>query len=68
MASGAYERGSGKPFCCATIVPGYRLAQEDWPFLFNSYYETEGARIRAGGRARDAVAPDARPGARMALG
>ena len=31
-------------FCCATHVPGYRLAQEDWPFLFNSYYETEGAR------------------------
>lgn len=26
-------------------VPGYRLHREDWPFLFNSYYEAEGARI-----------------------
>ena len=25
--------------------PGYRLFNEDWPFLFNSYYEAEGARI-----------------------
>lgn len=26
-------------------VPGYRLHDERWPFLFNSYYEAEGARI-----------------------
>lgn len=26
-------------------VPGYRLHHADWPFLFNSYYEAEGARI-----------------------
>ena len=26
-------------------APGYRLHREDWPFLFNSYYEAEGARI-----------------------
>lgn len=26
-------------------VPGYRLHNTDWPFLFNSYYEAEGARI-----------------------
>ncbi|MCL9981684.1 MAG: ergothioneine biosynthesis protein EgtB [Erythrobacter sp.] len=26
-------------------VPGYRLHCEDWPFLFNSYYEAEGPRI-----------------------
>jgi ergothioneine biosynthesis protein EgtB len=26
-------------------APGYRLFREDWPFLFNSYYEAEGARI-----------------------
>lgn len=26
-------------------VPGYRLFDESWPFLFNSYYEAEGARI-----------------------
>lgn len=26
-------------------VPEYRLHREDWPFLFNSYYEAEGARI-----------------------
>ena len=26
-------------------LPGYRLFREDWPFLFNSYYEAEGARI-----------------------
>ena len=25
--------------------PGYRLHHERWPFLFNSYYEGEGARI-----------------------
>jgi ergothioneine biosynthesis protein EgtB len=26
-------------------APGYRLHDERWPFLFNSYYEAEGARI-----------------------
>lgn len=26
-------------------VQGYRLHREDWPFLFNSYYEAEGPRI-----------------------
>ena len=26
-------------------APGYRLYREDWPFLFNSYYDAEGARI-----------------------
>jgi len=26
-------------------LPGYRLYDEQWPFLFNSYYETEGERI-----------------------
>ena len=26
-------------------VPGYRLYREDWPFLFNSYYEAEGERM-----------------------
>ncbi|ROT95589.1 ergothioneine biosynthesis protein EgtB [Altererythrobacter sp. FM1] len=26
-------------------LPGYRLWNDDWPFLFNSYYEAEGARI-----------------------
>ena len=26
-------------------APGYRLHDDRWPFLFNSYYETEGARI-----------------------
>ncbi len=25
-------------------LPGYRLFSDDWPFLFNSYYEAEGAR------------------------
>jgi len=25
--------------------PGYRLFRDDWPFLFNSYYEAEGQRI-----------------------
>lgn len=25
--------------------PEYRLYDEDWPFLFNSYYEAEGARL-----------------------
>lgn len=29
-------------------APGYRLYREDWPFLFNSYYEAEGARIGRG--------------------
>ena len=26
-------------------LPGYRLHDERWPFVFNSYYETEGARL-----------------------
>ena len=26
-------------------APGYTLWRDDWPFLFNSYYEAEGARI-----------------------
>lgn len=26
-------------------APGYRLYHDSWPFLFNSYYEAEGARI-----------------------
>jgi len=29
---------------------GYRLHDERWPFLFNSYYEAEGARIARGSR------------------
>ena len=31
-------------------VPGYRLHDERWPFLFNSYYEGEGARLERGRR------------------
>jgi len=31
-------------------APGYRLHDERWPFLFNSYYEAEGARIARGSR------------------
>ena len=31
-------------------APGYRLYDERWPFLFNSYYEAEGARIARGAR------------------
>ena len=30
--------------------PGYRLFDERWPFLFNSYYEAEGARHPRAGR------------------
>ena len=26
-------------------APGYALYDQDWPFLFNSYYEAEGARL-----------------------
>ena len=26
-------------------APGYRLLNADWPYLFNSYYEAEGARL-----------------------
>jgi len=31
-------------------LPGYRLYSPDWPFLFNSYYEAEGARLPRGQR------------------
>jgi ergothioneine biosynthesis protein EgtB len=31
-------------------APGYRLYRQDWPFLFNSYYEAEGARISRAAR------------------
>ena len=31
-------------------VPGYQLYDEQWPFLFNSYYEAEGERIMRGKR------------------
>ncbi len=31
-------------------APRYRLYREDWPFLFNSYYEAEGARISRAAR------------------
>ena len=31
-------------------LPGYRLFHEQWPFLFNSYYEAEGARISRASR------------------
>jgi ergothioneine biosynthesis protein EgtB len=31
-------------------APGYRLHDERWPFLFNSYYEAEGARIARSAR------------------
>ncbi len=32
-------------FVLNDFVPGYRLYDERFPFLFNSYYETKGARI-----------------------
>jgi ergothioneine biosynthesis protein EgtB len=31
-------------------APAYRVFDERWPFLFNSYYETEGARIARAAR------------------
>jgi ergothioneine biosynthesis protein EgtB len=40
-------------------APGYRLHDERWPFLFNSYYEAEGeriARMRRGMLSRPTVA------------
>jgi ergothioneine biosynthesis protein EgtB len=40
-------------------LPGYRLFEERWPFLFNSYYEGEGERIarpRRGMLSRPAMA------------
>ncbi len=32
-------------FVLREYAKGYRLHNEEWPFLFNSYYEAEGARI-----------------------
>ena len=32
-------------FLLGDRLPGYRLYDERWPFLFNSYYEAEGERI-----------------------
>ena len=32
-------------FVLAPHIEGYRLHNENWPFLFNSYYEAKGARI-----------------------
>jgi ergothioneine biosynthesis protein EgtB len=32
-------------FLLRNHLPGYRLYDEQWPFLFNSYYEAEGERI-----------------------
>ncbi len=37
-------------FLLREYAPGYRLHREDWPFLFNSYYEAEGARISRAAR------------------
>ena len=40
-------------------LPGYQLFRQDWPFLFNSYYEAEGDRIlrnRRGMLSRPSVA------------
>ncbi len=31
-------------------VPGYQLHDPAWPYLFNSYYETEGGRVARGSR------------------
>ncbi|MFN6934702.1 MAG: ergothioneine biosynthesis protein EgtB [Tsuneonella sp.] len=31
-------------------APGYRLWRQDWPFLFNSYYEAEGKRLARASR------------------
>jgi len=31
-------------------APGYRLFNADWPYLFNSYYEAEGARLARAAR------------------
>ena len=46
-------------FILRDSVPGYRLHDERWPFLFNSYYEAEGkrhARARRGMITRPALA------------
>jgi ergothioneine biosynthesis protein EgtB len=37
-------------FLLRDFAPGYRGVRAGWPFLFNSYYEAEGARIARGAR------------------
>jgi ergothioneine biosynthesis protein EgtB len=37
-------------FLLREYAPGYALHDERWPFLFNSYYEAEGARIARAAR------------------
>jgi ergothioneine biosynthesis protein EgtB len=41
----AHTTWFSETFLLRDHLPGYRLYREDWPFLFNSYYEAEGARI-----------------------
>jgi hypothetical protein len=43
MAPGAHS-WFFETFILRDHVPGYRLLDERWPFLFNSYYEGEGER------------------------
>jgi len=49
-------------FLLRDYLPGYRLFDDEWPYLFNSYYETEGARI-----ARDRRGMLSRPGVAQIL-